>query len=439
MIRIVCALTVIVLLASAMPLDGQDRETKVRNDRVRFQRDDRWIYNDLPAAYERARQTGRPLLVVFRCIPCEACSEFDEQVIEEREGLDDLLDKFVCARVVHANGLDLSLFQFDFDQSFHAILMNADRAIYGRFGTRSHRPEKEDMSLAGFRAALQRALELHAQYPGNREALASKRKSPATTVARPEDFPALKGKYGPTLDYEGKVVQSCIHCHQVREAERAMYRAEGKSIPAEVLYPYPLPDVVGLTMSAEEPATIQDVADGSPAAIAGLEAGDRILEFAGQPLLSTADVQWVLHHAGDSAELPLEVQRQDATRRMTMNLPAGWRMQSDLSWRPTTWDLRRMATGGLVLDPIAADERPDGIAAERLALRVKHVGQYGEHAVAKHAGFQKGDVITAVDGRSEPMTETQFIAYGLGKAPGENLRLSVRRGRQQLELVYPVQ
>ena len=43
-----------------------------------------------------------------------------------------------------AYGLDLSLFQFDYDQSFAAFLMNADKPIYGRFGTRSGRPDFAD-------------------------------------------------------------------------------------------------------------------------------------------------------------------------------------------------------------------------------------------------------------------------------------------------------
>ena len=48
---------------------GQDRDTKVRNDRNQFEDDESWIYNDLPRAFELARETGKPLLEVIRCIP----------------------------------------------------------------------------------------------------------------------------------------------------------------------------------------------------------------------------------------------------------------------------------------------------------------------------------------------------------------------------------
>lgn len=28
-----------------------------------------WIYDDLPTAFSRAKESGKPLLVVFRCVP----------------------------------------------------------------------------------------------------------------------------------------------------------------------------------------------------------------------------------------------------------------------------------------------------------------------------------------------------------------------------------
>jgi hypothetical protein len=47
------------------------------------------------------------------------------------------MKQFVCVRIVQANALDLALFQFDFDLTFAAFFMNADKTIYGRYGTRS--------------------------------------------------------------------------------------------------------------------------------------------------------------------------------------------------------------------------------------------------------------------------------------------------------------
>src|SRR5580765_9083675 len=183
------------------------------------------------------------------------------------------MDKFVCVRLVQANALDLSLFQFDYDLTFAVFLLNADKTIYGRFGSRSDRKDAaKDISMEGFRKALSGALDLHKRYPANKASLAGKQSRP-TRFKTPEDFPSLAGKYKPTLDYEGKVVQSCMHCHQVRDAERTFFRADRKPIPDEVLYPWPMPTAIGLTVDSEEKAKITEVAPGSPAEKAGFKKG----------------------------------------------------------------------------------------------------------------------------------------------------------------------
>ena len=48
---------------------GQDRDTKVKNDRKQFEGDTSWVYNDIARGFEQARHTCKPKLVVFRCIP----------------------------------------------------------------------------------------------------------------------------------------------------------------------------------------------------------------------------------------------------------------------------------------------------------------------------------------------------------------------------------
>ena len=65
--RILAVATIAGLLA--LPLVAQDRDTKVRNDKREVMEDGYWIYNDLPAGIEQAKLLGRPLMVVFRCIP----------------------------------------------------------------------------------------------------------------------------------------------------------------------------------------------------------------------------------------------------------------------------------------------------------------------------------------------------------------------------------
>jgi hypothetical protein len=425
----------------ALPAQAQDRPTKVRNDKARVEAGGFWIYNDLPRGIAEAEKSGKPLLVVFRCIPCEACAQLDEQVVERDLIVQDLLAEFVCVRMVHANGMDLSLFQFDYDQSWAAFFLNADRTIYGRYGTRSHQTESDqDVSLEGFAKALAAALELHREYPENKSALAGKRGADSPTKV-PQDFPSLRGQYKATLDYEGQVVQSCIHCHQVGEALREVHRAAGKPIPEHVLYPYPNPKALGLALDPKEKAKVLGVAPNSPAERAGLRVADQIVTMLGQPILSIADVQWVLHNAGASASLAMEVDRDGTTFPLKITLDKGWRARDDISWRATSWDLRRMVTGGLVLEDIADSERRDAaLPQDTLALRIKYVGQYGAHAAGKQAGFQKDDILIAVDGRSKRMTEGDLMAYLLNeKSAGDRVPMTVLRGRERIGLTMPMQ
>src|SRR4051794_40481981 len=187
---------VIGLLALApAPLLAQDRDTKVRDDRKAFQGSRDWIYNDLEEGVRDARASGKPLLVVFRCIPCEACQEFDDDVARRDPIIRDLLDRFVCVRIVQANAIDLTRFQHDFDLSFAAYLMHPDGTIYGRFGTRSGRPEEEDISLEGLRRAMEAALRMHANHETVKPMLAAKQVRQAR-YKTPRDYPSLSGKYG---------------------------------------------------------------------------------------------------------------------------------------------------------------------------------------------------------------------------------------------------
>ena len=68
----------LLLTAGAAKFGGsapaQERERKVRNDRESVENEGYWIYNDLPGGLAQAQKTGKPLLVVIRCIPCEACA-----------------------------------------------------------------------------------------------------------------------------------------------------------------------------------------------------------------------------------------------------------------------------------------------------------------------------------------------------------------------------
>jgi serine protease Do len=436
------SLALIALLIFCQIADAQTREEKVREDRRKVEAEGYWIYNNLPLAFDTAKKEGKPILVVLRCLPCEECVKLDDELIEQDPIIRPLLDKFVCARVVSTNGLDLSLFQYDTDQSFAVFFLNADETIYGRFGTRSHRTEWfGDVSLKGLAAAMQGALGLHANYPVYASILKSKR-GPKPDVASPELYPSLKDDFTDSLNYSGNVVKSCIHCHQIGDAQRDMYRSSGKPLPESLLFPYPHPKAIGLILDPDQRATVKSVKTGTVAAKTGFKVGDKIQWLAGQPLLSIADVQWVLHQTPAlGGTITARVHRDGSSQDLKLQLQTGWRQAGDISWRVSSWGLRRMATGGMLLEQATPEQRrAAGATGNEMALHVKHLGQYGPHGAAKRAGVRKGDILIGFDGRTDLVREADVFRQGMWeRKPGDRVPIVVSRDGEQILLKLPMQ
>ncbi|QDV43033.1 Periplasmic pH-dependent serine endoprotease DegQ precursor [Stieleria neptunia] len=434
--------SLILLFALGTVLTAQTREEIVRGDKEKVEREGFWIYNDIPGAFEEAKRTGKPIVVVLRCLPCHECVKLDDELVDTDPVIRPLLEQFVCVRQVATNGLDLDLFQYDTDQSFAVFFLAADKTIYGRFGTRSHRTEwMGDVSLKGLAKALQGALDLHADRAKVKDALAGKRGRPME-VSSPERYPSLKDKFTDSLNYDGDVVKSCIHCHQIGDAQREYYWHDSKPIPDKVLWPYPHPKTVGLIMDPNEMATVKEVTPDSVASRAGLRSGDVITTLDGQPMLSIADIQWVLHNVDPAGgAVPVEIKRDGAAVAAQLRFPKDWRHASDLSWRVTTWGLRRIAAGGMVLEPSThSDAERRGGGNGSMALHVERVGKYGPHGTAKRTGFREGDVITSFDGRTDLSSEQDLLTYVVtSKRAGDRVDVTVQRGGKELTLTLPIQ
>ncbi len=437
-------LLLLALAASASSSVAQavkDREGAVRQDRATMEKDGRWLYNNFQRGFAEARRTGKPLMVVLRCVPCLACAGIDAQVLKQAElDLAPLLDQFVCVRVINANALDLSWFQFDYDLSFSTMFFNGDGTIYGRYGSWTHQRDSQNTTISSYQRAIEAALAIHRGYPANQATLAAKQGSPIP-FKTPTEIPLLAAKYKPDLDWEGKVVQSCVHCHQIGDAIRTSYREQNKPMPVQWIYPWPAPETIGLTLAPDQTAQVESVAPGSVAAKAGLKRGDEIVSLAGQPLISIADVSWALHSAPEAGPFMAVVKRGGTRKSLNLALPANWRSKSDISRRASAWSMRGMATGGLVLEDLADEERTRRtMAKDKMALFVKNVGQYGKNAAAKNAGFQKEDVILELDGKSDRLTEGEMIGHLLQRhQPGEKVKAVVLRGEQRVELTLPMQ
>lgn len=427
------------ITASAFAEAVKDREGAVRKDRATMENDGRWIYNDVERGFAEAGKSRKPLLVVLRCVPCIACAGMDAAVLSDAS-LAPALDRFVCVRLINANAIDLQRFQFDYDLSFSAMIFAADGTVLGRFGSWTHQKDAQNTTTAGLRATLDAAVALHRGYPANKASLSGKQGG-AMPFKTPVEFPALSGKYRSGLDWEGKVVQSCVHCHQIGDALRTFHRDAGRPVPAELIYPMPAPETLGFSLSPDHAARVTSVSDGSAAAAAGIREGDEIGGIAGQPVVSIADVSWALHRAPAAGALPVVVMRGGKSESLNLNLEEGWRRKSDISRRVGTWPMRAMATGGMVLEEVADDARKtQGIEPQKLALRVKGLGQFGKHAAAKNAGVQKDDIIVSFDGDDARRTEGELIGWLLERRKaGEKVPVTVLRGASRIELTLPMQ
>ena len=250
-----CSLCFLTLFTLALPCAAQEtREQKVRGDRQKVEAAGFWIYNDFAEAQRRAKESGKPILVVLRCIPCEACVKLDDELVDQHPVIRPLLEQFECVRLVATNGLDLNLFQFDTDQSFAVFMLNGDGTIYGRFGTRSHRTDwNGDVSLEGLAEALKGApcCTLDTR-PIVRRWWASEERRPSFPRRKSTPISMIASDRLWTMrDRSPRAAFTAI-----RSATRSAdyYRNREGQFPEKLLFPYPHPKALGLILDPQRRA-----------------------------------------------------------------------------------------------------------------------------------------------------------------------------------------
>jgi len=328
------------------------------------------------------------------------------------------------------NGVDLRQFQFDYDQTFAVMFLNADGTVYGRYGTRAGNGPNSTthVSLPSLKKAMERALELHRGYPSNRSQLAGKQgKTPEFRFAR--DMPELKDRPLKVASNKG-----CIHCHTVRETPIRSKWLSGSLKPAD-LWVYPLPENTGMKLVVDDGLRVASITPGSPAERAGLRPGDDLQSLDGQPLMSQADVQWVLHNAPTEVRLPVAYSRAGQAFTGALALSGNWK-ETDLGWRPSSGPGLRSGVWSIALSD--EDRQKRGIPPGGMALEVKNLF-LPRAAPVQSAGVRIGDVIVAVDGKADLLTEGKFLAYlRLTHPPGDRTTFTIQRGAQRMELVVPM-
>jgi len=318
----------------------------------------------------------------------------------------------VLVRLTNLRGLDLSIFDIDYDLNWHGVFLDADGLVLARFGGRDAETPGKHHSLAGLAYTMTQVLARYAQ-----------RRAPPGRVEpayrRAEEYPAAQARLAP---------KSCIHCHHVREFQRDEDLRAG-TWKRDDEWVYPEPGVLGLTLDLERGDQVRAVRTGSAAERTGLRAGDVLTSVNRRPVASIMDVQYALHRAPPRGALPVVWRRGGATLQGNIDLAEGWR-QTDISWR---WSLKKLSPGPQVQgdDLTAAEKGALGLGPRQLALR-----QNGfVPRAAQQAGIRVNDVIVGIDGQRLDLSARQFEAYvRLHYRPGAAVRYDILRDGQPLSI-----
>jgi len=188
--------------------------------------------------------------------------------------------------------------------------------------------------------------------------------------------------------------------------------------------------------------TIARVADGSPAALAGLQVNDVLVSIDGQQIQSGQQAQTILESKTPGQTVTLGIARNGqpltitamltappttTTPGQTPSVPAAAgtpTAQSDVP--PVTQHVQLGVTYDVVTPALAASQNLS-VTAGALILTVL------PGSPADAAGLKVGDVVTAVDGDKVDAKHTlavRMVAYG----PGDTLTLTVVRGGNTIQL-----
>ena len=300
--------------------------------------------------------------------------------------------------------------------------------MYSRYGGRDAESPESRLSKESLLNTMRQVLaahELRRREPDSAAARAAVHPA-AEKPLRPEDIPLIRKHH-----------TGCLHCHQVQEYRLLQSYADG-AFDRQLLFPFPLPENLGLTFEREHGHRVERVAEGSAAERAGVRRGETLVRAENISIRSEEDFRWALQRHRREAALVVEVEsamtagETPVRRKVTVPLEEGW-WKGDVSWRkslrsyPVPWGFLGYSVG-------SEERRTAGLEADSLAIKVVSLrGQSG--GVAKALGLVKGDLIVRLAGESRLLTLEQFKSEMLKRyAPGDEIRIEVVRGGERHEL-----
>ena len=167
-------------------------------------------------------------------------------------------------------------------------------------------------------------------------------------------------------------------------------------------------------------ALVAKVLDNSPAAAAGLEVGDVIVEFNGKPVMRSSGLPPLVGRAKVGKEAQVVVIRNKERRQIGVNIAQLPTEITQAAYTPEDNVIEESALG-MKVEALSAD------ASKRLRIEAGvQVVQVDATGPASEAGIQKGDVITMIDNKPvESVSEFEAVANGLKS--GKSVAMLVQR------------
>ncbi len=191
--------------------------------------------DDLGASLAEAQESGRPLFVTMRCLPCKQCADFDKDVLEGGPRLDPQLEQFVTVRLTDARKVDLGILPMegfqDMDLSWWGWFLSPEGRVYGVFGGKDHVSDSTRISVEALRNTLERVLDHH--YDPRRAGWDIDGRAPDPTVAArvPADLPGYESwaRRGRVVDHSSSRCAAC-RASSARTSTRTSWRAARGSL-----------------------------------------------------------------------------------------------------------------------------------------------------------------------------------------------------------------
>ena len=311
--------------------------------------------------------------------------------------------------------VDVGLFDRDWNTTLYYFMLNADEQIYMRYGGRDSQSADTYLNLSSLDLALQKGLELHAQYQRG-ELKREERPAP--------HFP----RENPLLVQRTFAQHQCVECHLIGDYQNLLREQNGTLDKLAHLYRSPDIKTLGIALDVPRGLVVKE-AQGT-AATAGMKAGDRIAKLNGTPVWTFGDFQYRYDKVDRKAEqITITVERSADFIDLPVTLPPRW-WWTDVRFRQSSVEPRPYFEDRPLTE---AEKNKRGLKPDGLASEVKFVAEFAK--MVKSHDLRVGDIIVAVDGvERDDLANSAELFIKLRKTAGDDVTLDVIRDGHRLKV-----